>query len=87
MDAQIDVLLVEDRLSPCRCHRLELRLDQVHLRRADEARDEHVGGLGEDLVRRRDLLDQAVAHDGDAVGHGQGLELVVGDDDGRLGEA
>ena len=62
-------------------------LDQVHLRRSDEARDEDIGGPGENLVRRRHLLDHAVAHDGDAVGHGQRLELIVGDDDGRLGKA
>jgi hypothetical protein len=32
------------------------------------------------------LLDHAIAHDGDAVCHGQRLELVVGDDHGCLGE-
>ena len=46
-----------------------------------------LAGLAKIVVRRGDLLDEAVAHDGDAVGHGQRLELVVGDDHRRLGEA
>ena len=33
-----------------------------------------------DLARRRHLHDAAVVHDRDAVGHGHGLLLVVGDD-------
>ena len=45
-----------------------------------------LAGLAKISCGLRDLLDQAVAHDGDAVGHGQRLELVVGDDDRRLGE-
>ena len=67
-------------------HALELGRHEIHLRRADEARHEHVRRPGEDIMRRGHLLDYAVAHDGDAVGHGEGLELIVGDDDGRLGE-
>ena len=63
------------------------RRNEVHLRRADEAGDEQVGRLVEDVVRRRRLLDDAAAHHRDAVGHGQRLELVVGDDDRRLVEA
>ena len=68
-------------------HPVHRRLDQVHLRRADEAGDEQIGRPREDLVRRGDLLDQAGAHDRDAIGHGQRLELIVGDDDGRLVQA
>ena len=37
-------------------------------------------------MRAGALLDEAVAHDGDAVGHGEGLELVVGHDHRRLVE-
>ena len=37
-------------------------------------------------MRRGDLLDLALLHDRDAVGHGQRLDLVMGDDDGRLVE-
>ena len=40
---------------------------EIHLRRADEARDEQVRRMVEDLLRRADLLDVAVAHDDDAV--------------------
>ena len=36
-----------------------------------------------ELERRADLLDQAVMHHHDLVGHGHGLDLVVGDVDGR----
>ena len=46
-----------------------------------------LAGLANTLVRRAHLFDQAVPHDGDAVGHGQGLELVVGDNHRRLGKA
>jgi hypothetical protein len=35
------------------------------------------------LVRRVDLLELAVAHDPDPVGHRQGFFLVVGDEQGR----
>ncbi len=58
---------------------VELRVQQVHLRGADERRDEHIGRLGEHFMRRGDLLDDAVAHDRDAVGHRQRLELVMCD--------
>ena len=37
----------------------------------------------EDLLRRADLLDEAVAHDDDAVAEGHGLDLVVRDVDER----
>jgi hypothetical protein len=66
---------------------LDQRLDQVHLRRADEARDEQVGRLREDVVRARDLLDPAQPHDRDPIGHGQRLELIVGDDHRGLVQA
>ena len=49
---------------------------------ADEVGHELVGRLAVDLKRRADLLDLGVAHDDDQVGHGHGLALVVGDDDG-----
>ena len=35
-----------------------------------------------DLLRRADLLDTALIHDGNTVGHRHRLELVVGDVDG-----
>ncbi len=46
-----------------------------------------LAGLANTSCGVADLLDDAVAHDGDAVGHGEGLELVVGDDHRRLGQA
>ena len=55
--------------------------EEVHLRRADEARDEQVLRMVEDLLRGADLLDEAVAHDDDAVAERHGLRLVVGDVD------
>ena len=63
-----------------------LALEQVHARRADEAGDEDIGRIVVDLERRADLLQHAMVHDGDAVGHGHGLELVVGDIDHGLPE-
>ena len=49
---------------------------------ADEVGDEGVGRLAIDLDRRRRLADLALAHHHDEVGHGHGLALVMGDDDG-----
>ena len=56
-------------------------VEEVHLRRADEAGDEEVGRVVEDLLRRADLLHEAVLHDDDAVAEGHGLGLVVRDVD------
>ena len=64
---------------------IDRRLDYVHRRRADEARDEQIGRPLVDLVRRADLLDDAAVHHGDPRRHGHRLDLVVGDvDDGLL---
>ena len=57
----------------------QLRIKEVHLGNADEAGDEQVGGMIEDLLRRADLLDDAVAHDDDTVAQGHGFGLVMGD--------
>jgi hypothetical protein len=62
-------------------------MQHVHRRRADELRDEEVGGPVEELQRRAGLLDPALAHDDDLVGHGHGLDLVVGDVDGGGAQA
>ena len=59
-------------------------VDEVHLGRADEAGDEEVVGLVVELERRADLRDGAGIEHDDLVGHGHGLDLVVGDvDHGR----
>ncbi len=60
--------------------------EEVHLRRADEARDEAVGGGVVDVERAADLFDAAAAQDDDAVGHGHRLDLVMGDVDHRVAE-
>ena len=51
--------------------------DQIHRRRADEARRECGGRPIVQLLRRTVLLDTAVAHQHDAIGHGHGFGLVV----------
>lgn len=56
--------------------------NEVHRRRADEARDELVGGRVVELERLALLLDHTLAHDDDVVGHGHRLDLVVGDVNG-----
>ena len=59
----------------------QLGVEEVHLRHADEAGDEQVGGMVENLLRGADLLDVTVAHDDDTVAQRHGLGLVVGDVD------
>ena len=63
----------------------QLGIEEVHLRHADKAGDEDVRGVVEDLLRRGDLLDDAVLHNHDAVAEGHGLGLVVSNvDEGAL---
>ncbi len=62
----------------------DLRLHEV--RAADEIGDEGARRPLVDLARRADLLDPALRQDGDAVGQGERLGLIVGDVDGRLAE-
>ena len=54
-----------------------------HVDPADEVGDERRGRLLVDLARRADLLERALVHHHDAVGHRQRLFLVVRDHDGR----
>src|SRR3954454_1537689 len=61
---------------------LELAMQKVHRRRADETGDELVVRPVVQFKGRADLLDDAVMHHHDLVGHGHGLDLVVGDVDG-----
>ena len=56
-------------------------IEEVHLRRADEACDEEVCRMVENLLRGADLLDEAVAHDDDTVAQRHSLDLVVGNVD------
>ena len=62
---------------------LERGVDQIHRRAADEAADEDVQRVVVQLLRRRDLLQLALAHDGDAVAHRHRLDLIVRDVDRR----
>ena len=63
-----------------------LRLDQVHRGRTDEAADEEVHWTLVELLRRRDLLEITLPHDGDAIAHRHRLDLVVRDVDRRDAE-
>src|SRR5262249_49814260 len=58
---------------------VDRRGDEVRV--ADEIRDETVDRLLVDLHRDAELLDLAVAHDRDAVAHGERLFLVMGHED------
>jgi hypothetical protein len=60
---------------------------EIHRRRADEARDEEVPRPVIEVERLAHLFDAAIAHDHDLVGHGHGLDLVMGDIDDRGLEA
>jgi hypothetical protein len=66
---------------------LDAAVEKVHRRGADEAGHELVVGIVVKMQRRADLLDDAVMHDDDLVGHRHRLDLVVGDIDGRRLEA
>ena len=66
---------------------LDARVDEVHRGRADERRHEEVGRILVETLRRVDLDDPAVAHDGDALAERHRLRLVVGDVDARDREA
>ena len=57
-----------------------------HVDAADEVGDERGARVAVDLERRADMLDHAVVHHDDAVGHGQCLLLVVRDHDRRHAE-
>ena len=61
----------------------QLAFEEIHRRRTDEAGDELVVRMIVKLERRAHLLDDAVMHHDDLVGHGHGLDLVVGDIDRR----
>ena len=62
---------------------LDLRLDEVHRRTPDEARDEQVLRVAVELLRRVHLLQLAFPHHRDVVSHRHRLGLVVRDVDRR----
>src|SRR5258705_96195 len=55
---------------------------EVHLGGADEASDEQVCGPLVQFERRAVLFDASRVEHNDLVGHGHGLDLIVGDVDG-----
>ena len=55
----------------------EFGIEEVHLRRADEARDELVDGVIVKGLRRVHLLHEAVLHDDDTRTHGHRFDLIV----------
>ena len=57
--------------------------EDVHRRLADEAGDEQVGRPVLELLRRAVLQQHAFFHHGDAVGQGNRLGLVMGDEHRR----
>jgi hypothetical protein len=61
------------------CPRLIEALEHEPVRHSDEAGDVLARGLLENLLRRRELLDLAGAHDGEAVTERERLDLVVRD--------
>jgi hypothetical protein len=63
--------------------RLDPAVEDVHRRAAHERGDEAVRRPAIDPVGRPDLLDQAMAHDHDPIGHRHRLDLVVGHVDRR----
>jgi hypothetical protein len=64
----------------------QLARDQVHGGRADKACHKQVCGLLVHLFRGPELLQFTLMHDGDAVGHRHGFELVVRHIDEGLAE-
>ena len=64
----------------------DLPLDQIHPRRADEARDEQVARPVIEIQRRPDLLDAAMVQHHDLGGERHRLDLVMGDIDHGGGE-
>ena len=59
-----------------------LYVEQIHWRVSDETGDEDRARALVEFVGRRVGLELALLHDGDAVGHGHGLYLIVGHVDG-----
>ena len=64
----------------------DLPLDQIHPRRADEARDEEIARPVIEIQRCADLLDAAMVQHHDLGGERHGLDLVMGDIDHGGGE-
>ncbi len=77
------VLAAIEQAGPASVPALQAQRNEIHRRRTDEAGDEQVGRVVVDLLRRAELLDDAVLHHRHLVAEGHGLDLVVGDIHGR----
>ena len=67
-----------------RLHQAPDRHDLAALHVAGEFGDIVGGGMEDQLLRRADLHQRAVLHDGDAVGEADGFVEIVGDEDDGL---
>ena len=61
-------------------------VEHVHARRTNEVGDKEVFRTVVDLIRRADLLNDALVHDGDPGCHSHGFNLVMGDVDDGVAE-
>ena len=62
------------------CAILPVGVQQVDARRADQLGDKSGGRAVVNVLGRTDLDDAPLIEHPDAVGHGQGFDLVVGDE-------
>src|SRR6185503_7560865 len=62
---------------------LHFTFDEIHGWRTDEAGDKEGPRVIVYLLGRSELLDNALVHDGDPVGKGHCLDLIMGHIDGR----
>ena len=58
---------------------MQLRIKKIHLRRTDEVSREQIGRMVKNLLRRTDLLDEAILHDNNPVPQSHSLCLIMGD--------
>ena len=84
---QLDIgIAVKRHLGAGACLAGDPPFKEIHLRRSDEAADEHVVRIGIEGLRRADLFDQAVPQDDDLVRKGHRLDLVMRHIDHRRAE-
>ena len=62
-----------------RTARVDLDVDQTHLRRTHEPGDERVCRMRVDFARTTDLLQNPLAQHGNTIAHRHGLDLIVRD--------
>src|SRR6266700_2784216 len=62
-------------------------LGQIHGRGTEKGGDESVGGIVVDLRGSTELAHHALVENHDAVAHGHGFDLIVGDVDGGGADA